>query len=141
MVKQIAGNVASGRYADAAFAVPRQVWLAGLGAAVVTRDWARNEAGQAFRALVREGSTVESRAMRVIGTQINASIAMTRHALNKSRNTTLATVNGLVDSAVAMLPRLRVAVAAKAKAPVKAKAAQRRVARKSRRGKRLASKV
>ncbi|HEX7271226.1 MAG TPA: phasin family protein [Casimicrobiaceae bacterium] len=121
--------------------VPRQVWLAGLGAAVVTRDWARNEAGQAFRALVREGSTVESRAMRVIGTQINTSIAMTRHALNKSRNTTLAAVNGLVDSAVAMLPRLRVAVAANAPAPVKAKAAKRRVARKSRRGKRLASKV
>jgi len=141
MMKQIAGNLASGRYADAAFAVPRQVWLAGLGAAVVTRDWARNEAGQAFRTLVREGSTVESRAMRVIGTQINASIAMTRHALNKSRSTTLATVNGLVDSAVAMLPRLRVAVAAKTPAPAKAKAAKQRAARKSRRGKRLASKA
>jgi hypothetical protein len=141
MMKQIAGNVASGRYANAALALPRQFWLAGLGVAMVTRDWARNDASQVFRALVREGSTVESRAIRVIGTQINSSVAMARHTLNRARTTTVSTVNGLVDSAVAMLPKFRVAVAAKTPSPTKAKAAKRRVAHVPRRGKRRASKA
>jgi hypothetical protein len=139
MVKQTLESLAAGRYADAALAAPRQVWLAGLGAAMVTRDWARNDAGHVFRALVREGSTVESRAIRVIEKQINSSIAVARSALNTARNTTLTTVNGLVDSAVAALPKFKVAVATKA--PAKPKGAKARVARKSRGGRRRASKA
>jgi len=139
MVKQTLESLAAGRYADAALAAPRQVWLAGLGAAMVTRDWARNDAGHVFRALVREGSTVESRAIRVIGRQINSSIAVARTALNKARNTTLTTVNGLVDSAVAALPKFK--VAAKAAAPAKAKGAKARVTRRARAGRRRTSRV
>jgi hypothetical protein len=36
----------------------RKVWLAGLGAAVVTRDWAQAEAPAVFRNLVKEGTLV-----------------------------------------------------------------------------------
>ena len=46
---------------DAVFNASRQVWLASLGAAVVTRDWAQAEAGSMFRILVKEGTLVESR--------------------------------------------------------------------------------
>jgi len=139
MVKQTLESLAAGRYADAALAAPRQIWLAGLGAAMVTRDWARKDAGHVFHALVREGSTVESRAIRVIERQINSSMAVARTALNKARNTTLTTVNGLVDSAVAALPKFKVAVAAKAPAPAKARGAKAR-ARKARGGRRRTSK-
>ena len=44
-------------------AASRQVWLASLGAAVVTRDWAQREAGSVFRTLVKEGTAVESKAI------------------------------------------------------------------------------
>jgi hypothetical protein len=71
------------RFADTALAASRQVWLAGLGAAIVTRDWARNDAGHVFRALVREGSTVEARAKRALGKQIDMSIAAIRGAVEK----------------------------------------------------------
>ena len=48
----------------------RQVWLAGLGAAVVTRDWAQSEAGNVFRSLVKEGTLVESRTIRMVGNRL-----------------------------------------------------------------------
>jgi hypothetical protein len=83
MLKQAAGNINANRVADAALAASRQVWLAGLGAAVVTREWARNDAGHMFRALVREGSTVESRAIRVIGRRIESSVALATTAWSK----------------------------------------------------------
>jgi putative heme degradation protein len=71
MLKQAAGNLNASRVADAALAASRQVWLAGLGAAIVTRDWARNDAGHVFRTLIKEGEAVETRAVRVIGKQID----------------------------------------------------------------------
>ena len=43
------------RVGDTVLAASRQVWLAGLGAAVVTRDWAEKEAAGVFRTLVKEG--------------------------------------------------------------------------------------
>ena len=46
---------------------PREVWLAGLGAVVVTREWAGKEAGPLFRNLVKEGTIVETRAVRMVG--------------------------------------------------------------------------
>ena len=54
----------------------RQVWLASLGAAVVTRDWAQSEAGNVFRTLVKEGTLVESRTIRMVGDRLEGSIAM-----------------------------------------------------------------
>jgi hypothetical protein len=141
MLKQTAERFNAGRFTDTAIAASRQVWLAGLGAAMVTRDWARNDAGHVFRSLVKEGASVESHAKRVIGKQLDASIAAATDVMTKARTTALSTVNGLVDTAVAALPKLKPYVAAKSVAPVKAKSMKRRVARKARRGKRSATKA
>ena len=104
MLKQAAGNINVNRVADAALAASRQVWLAGLGAAVVTREWARKDAGHMFRALVKEGSTVESQTIRVLGRGIESSIALATTTWNRARDTARTTVGGLVESAAAALP-------------------------------------
>jgi poly(hydroxyalkanoate) granule-associated protein len=138
MLKQTAQDFNAVRYADAALAASRQVWLAGLGAALVTRDWARNDAGHVFRALVREGASVETHAKRVIGKELDRSIATATRAVTKARARALSTVNafgGLVDAAIGALPKFP-APAAKAHSASKTKPAKARVVRKSRRGKR-----
>jgi hypothetical protein len=121
MLKQAAGNLNAGRVADAARAASRQVWLAGLGAAIVTRDWARNDAGHVFRTLIKEGEAVETRAVRVIGKQIDSSLVIAASTWNKARHTALSTVNGLIDTAATAWPRLKPAVAAASKKPAKRK--------------------
>src|SRR5207237_5017650 len=75
MQKQSMNDMNNSRLADAALAASRQVWLAGLGAASVTRDWAKNEAGNTLRALIKEGSIVETQAIRVLGSGIETSLA------------------------------------------------------------------
>ena len=137
MLKQGAGT----RAADTALAASRQVWLAGLGAAIVTRQWARNDAGNVFRALVREGSTVEARALRIIGRRIESSLELATTAWNRTRDTAQATVNGLVESTTAALPRFRLRAAGKRvgkPAARKPRRAAKQASRKSRRGKRSA---
>ena len=131
MLKQTAERLNAGRFADTAIAASRQVWLAGLGAAMVTRDWARNDASHVFRALVKEGASVESQAKRVIGKQLDLSIATATSVVSMARTT----VNGLVDTAVAALPKFKAYAAAKPVAPAKSKNAKRRIARKTRHGK------
>ena len=141
MLKQAAANLNATRVADAALAASRQVWLAGLGAATVSRQWARNDAGHVFRTLVKEGSAMETRALRVIGKQIDSSLAVATSTWNKARHTALTTVNGLVDTAAAALPRLKAPVVALRKAAVKpGKTASRAKPRKARRAKRSARK-
>jgi hypothetical protein len=132
MLKQTAERLSTGRFADAAIAASRQVWLAGLGAAMVTRDWARNDAGDVFRALVKEGASIETQAKRVIGKQLDLSITAATSVISKARTAAITTVNGLVDTAASALPKFK----AKPVAPVKSKTVKRRVARKTRRGKR-----
>lgn len=141
MLKQAAANLNANRVADAALAASRQVWLAGLGAATVSRQWARNDAGHVFRTLVKEGSAMETRALRVIGKQIDTSLAVATSTWNKARHTALSTVNGLVDTAAAVLPRLKAPVVALRKTAVKPrKTASRAKPRKVRRAKRSARK-
>jgi len=141
MLKQTAERFNAGRFAGVAIAASRQVWLAGLGAAIVTRDWARNDAGHVFRALVKEGASVESHAKRVIGKQIDMSIAVASDIATKASKTALTTVNGLVDTAVSALPQIKTYVATKPIASAKPKSMKRRAARKLRRAKRAASKA
>ena len=57
-------------------AASRQVWLAGLGAAVVTREWAQNGSRHVFRTLVKEGTAVESRTIRMVGDRLESSFTM-----------------------------------------------------------------
>jgi hypothetical protein len=140
MLKQAAGSINANRIADAAVAASRQVWLAGLGAAVVTREWARDDAGHMFRALVKEGSTVESRTLRVIGHSIESSMALATTAWNRARDTARTTVGGLVETAAAALPAFKAPSAKRVRKTTakKSRSARSRVSRKGSRAKRTA---
>ena len=69
------------------FNASRQVWLAGLGAAVVTRDWAQKEAGSVFRTLVKEGTVVESRTFRIVGDRLEDSFTKANTLWKRARRT------------------------------------------------------
>jgi hypothetical protein len=47
------------RISEAAIHASRQMWLASLGAAVVTLDWMQAAAGVVFKTLVKEGTVIE----------------------------------------------------------------------------------
>jgi hypothetical protein len=142
MLKQVADNLNATRFADTALAASRQVWLAGLGAAIVTREWARSDAGQVFRTLVKEGQVVEKRAIRVIGSQVDSSLSLATSTWNKARYAALSSVNELVDTAAAALPKFKVPLAAASKAPAKSKRiASHKKASQPRRVKRSARKA
>ena len=88
---------------DTVLAASRQVWLAGLGAAVVTRDWAGKEAGAMFRTLVREGTAVESRAIRLVGASVETSVTRANALLRHARATVQSAVKGYADTAVTLV--------------------------------------
>lgn len=140
---------------DAVFNASRQVWLASLGAAVVTRDWAQSEAGNVFRTLVKEGTAVESRTIRLVGDRIENSFAAANTLWRRARGTVQSTVRHAADTAVNLvqsnlpksLPKVTLpsmlTPAVKAKAPAKKRATAKRagkarVARTVKRGKRVA---
>ncbi len=58
----------------AMLAAPRHLWLATLGAAAVTREWAERDAAMMFRSLVSEGSAVESKALHIVGRRLGTSV-------------------------------------------------------------------
>ena len=139
------------RIGEAAIAASRQVWLASLGAAVVTRDWMQTEARGAFKALVREGSVVESQAVRLVGDRLETSISIANTAWKETRRTVESTVKQAADAAVSfaqqVLPRSLPAFALPAtpkrrKAAKAAKPAKRAVktARKVKSGRKSATK-
>jgi len=115
------------RIGEAAIAASRQVWLASLGAAVVTRDWVQSEARGAFKALVKEGSVVESQAVRLVGDRLETSISIANTAWKETRRTVESTVKQAADAAVSfaqqVLPRSLPAFAL-ATAPKRRKAAK-----------------
>jgi hypothetical protein len=121
----------------------RQVWLASLGAAVVTRDWAQSEAGSVFRNLVKEGTLVESRTIRIVGDRIEGSFALANSMWARARNTMQSTIRQAADTAVTLvqsnLPKtiLPVKLAAPKAAPAK-KAGKARKAKAVKRGTRRA---
>ena len=128
MQKQTMSNMHASRLADAALAASRQVWLAGLGAAAVTRHWAKNEAGNALRTLIKEGSAVESQAIRVLGSGVETSLATAGSIWNRTRRQLRATVTAFADSAAAALPQLKtVRVTRKPSVAKPRKAAKKRV--------------
>ena len=95
-------NLQSNRLREAAMAAPRQMWLAGLGAAVVTRDWMQSEAGAAFKALVKEGTVVESRAIRVLGDRIESSVSVANMVWKEARRNVESTVKQAAGTAVSI---------------------------------------
>ena len=102
-------NLQPNRVGEAAINASRQVWLASLGAAVVTRDWVQTEAGSTFKALVREGSVVESQAVRFVGDRLETSISLANTMWKETRRTVESTVKQAADAAVSfaqqVLPR------------------------------------
>lgn len=113
--------------AESALFASRQAWLAGLGAASISREWARHEAGNTFRALVREGSAVEKNAIRVLGGRVEFSVATATSLWRVARATALATANRLAETAASTLPSVRIpAFAVTAAAPKPRKHAKSR---------------
>jgi hypothetical protein len=96
-------------FGEAALAASRKMWLASLGATVVTRDWVQNGAGRLFGTLVREGTVVESRAIRFVGDRVESSLTRANATWRRTRRTVEATVkqaaNSVVDYAQQVLPK------------------------------------
>jgi hypothetical protein len=135
----------SNRLSEAAIAAPRQIWLASLGAAVVTRDWFQTEAGDVFKTLVKEGTVIESRAMRFVGDRIETSVSRANSVWKETRRTVESTVRQAADTAVTLaqqvlpksLPKFELPQAAKprkaAARPAKHPAKATRKAKRTRR--------
>ena len=142
MQKQMISDMNASRLADAAFAASRQVWLAGLGAAAVTRHWARKDAGNTFRALVKEGSAVEKQAIRVLSDRVETSIATATSLWKQTRATALTTANTLAETATSALSKFKAPVIVRSTPPVKtakrARTNTKRVARRTKRASRKA---
>jgi|KBSSwiStaDraftv2_1062776.scaffolds.fasta_scaffold02179_4 hypothetical protein len=152
-------QIRSNPVGDAVLNASRQVWLASLGAAVVTRDWAQSEAGAAFRSLVKEGTAVESRTIRIVGDRIEDSLAVANSFWKQARTTVRATVKQAAETAVTLvqnnlpksLPKVKLpamlapAVTAKASARTKRTTrvakAKTRAAKPVKRAKRTAKKA
>ena len=94
------------RVGDTVFAASRQMWLAGLGAAVVTRDWAEKEASGVFRTLVKEGTAVESRAIRIVGDQVESSVTKANVVLKRTRTAIGNVVRVYTDTAAGIVQSL-----------------------------------
>jgi hypothetical protein len=116
--------------AESALFASRQAWLAGLGAASISREWARHEAGNTFRALVRKGSTVEKNAIQAIGGRVESSVATATSVWRVARATAIAAANRFAETAASALPRVRIpAFAATTAAPKPRKRAKSRAAK------------
>jgi Poly(hydroxyalcanoate) granule associated protein (phasin) len=126
---------------DAVINASRQVWLASLGAAVVTRDWAQSGAGNVFRTLVKEGTTIESKAFRLVGNRLEGSISKANAVWKHARTTMQATVKQAAETAVTLvqsnlpksLPKVKLPAMLMPTAPVKAKRAYNKSAAKTKR--------
>jgi hypothetical protein len=85
----------------------RQAWLAGLGAAALTRDWIETGAAPMLRTLVKEGTLVEAKAMRVVEARVESSYALASTAWRRARREADAAIREartLVPAALARLP-------------------------------------
>ncbi len=124
MLKQASANFTPFQFGEDALAASRQVWLASLGAAAVTRDWVSTEARQAFKSLVKEGTVVESRAVTFVGDQIEVSVNRANTIWKHTRSTVEASVKQAAETAVALaqqalpksLPKIDLGIAKPARA-------------------------
>ena len=109
MQKQSTMSFRPYQFGENALAAPRQMWLASLGAAAVTRDWVQSEVRQTFKTLVKEGTIVESRAMTYVSDQIEGSMNRANTVWKLTRATVESGVKQAAETAVALaqktLPR------------------------------------
>ena len=115
------------RIANPMLNASRQVWLAGLGAAVVTRDWAQSQAGNVFRSLVKEGTLVESRTFRMVGNRLESTITVANSVWKRASTAVRKTADNAVTLVQSNLPNVK--LPAMFVAPVKAPAKKRAVKR------------
>jgi Poly(hydroxyalcanoate) granule associated protein (phasin) len=123
MLKQTA-NFNPNRAAETLLAASRQVWLAGLGTAAISRDWAQHRASDVLKGLVKQGSVVESKAIRIIGSRVETSIATAEALWNQARRTVMSTVSAVAENAAAAMPRLNGAATERAPAKSSRKVAK-----------------
>jgi len=95
-------NLQPNRISETAINASRQMWLASLGAAVVTRDWVQTEAGDVFKTLVKEGTVVETRAIRFVGDRLETSFSLANSVWKETRRTVESTVKQAADTAVSL---------------------------------------
>ena len=119
-------NLQPNRLGEAAINASRQMWLASLGAAVVTRDWVQSEAGGVFKTLVKEGTVVESRAIRFVGDRIETSVSIANSVWKETRKTVESTVKQAADTAVSIAQTGAAEVAAGVRNAVPDEGARRR---------------
>lgn len=144
MQKQATFGIPSNPITEAAINASRQMWLAGLGAAAVTRDWARTEAGKTFRTLVKEGSAVETKAIRGVSKRVELSVATATSLWKQTRATTVNAANAIAKNASVALSKFKAPVVARS-APAKGrkivKATKKSAKRTTRRVKRASRKA
>ena len=92
--------VSPNRISEAAMHASRQMWLASLGAAVVARDWVQRDAGGMFKNLVKEGTVIESRAIRFVGNRVENSVSLANSVWKDARRSVESTVKQAADAAV-----------------------------------------
>lgn len=119
------------RLGEAAINASRQVWLASLGAAVVTRDWMQAEASGVFKALVKEGTVVESRAIRFVGDRIENSVSFANSVWKETRKNVESTVKQAADAAVSIAQQVLPRSLPAFELPGAAKAAKVRTAKRA----------
>ena len=144
MQKQATFGIPSNPIAEAAFNASRQVWLAGLGAAAVTREWARTEAGKTFRTLVKEGSALETKAIRDLSERVETSVATATSLWRQTRATVVTAANTIAENASTALSKFKapaIVRSAPAKARKAVKATKKSAARTTRRTKRATRKA
>jgi predicted secreted protein len=144
MQKQATFGIPNTQIAEAAINASRQMWLASLGAAAVTRDWARTEAGKTFRTLVKEGSAVETKAIRDVSKRVESSVASATSLWKQTRATAVTAANMFAQNASVALSKFRAPVivrSAPAKARKAVKATKKSAKRNVRRVKRAARKA
>ena len=95
------------RIANPMINASRQVWLASLGAAVVTRDWAQSEAGNVFRSLVKEGTLVESKTIRMVGDRLESTITVANTVWQRARIAVRKTADNAVTLVQSNLPNVK----------------------------------
>ena len=120
------------RIANPMLKASRQVWLASLGAAVVTRDWAQSEAGNVFRSLVKEGTVVESRTIRLVGDRLESTITVASGMFKRARTAVRKTAGNAVTLVQSNLPNVKLPamfVAPAKPAPAKKRSARRATAK------------
>jgi hypothetical protein len=139
MLKTTTISLQPRQISESMLAVSRQVWLASLGAAVVTREWAQKEASKTLDTLVREGTVVESRAIRFVGDQLEASMIRANGVWKQTRQTVESTIKQAAETTVALaqqvlpksLPMIAPPGFAKAIKPVAKRAKKTAPARKA----------